>query len=73
MIVLVVGTLTYVVEGPANRFTSIPTSVYWAITSMTTVGFGDITPETDMGWLIAFAMMPLGWGTLAVPAGIVTA
>lgn len=73
MIVLVVGTLMYVVEGPVNGFTSIPTSVYWAITTMTTVGFGDITPKTDLGRLIASAMMLLGWGTLAVPTGIVTA
>ena len=73
MIVLVIGTLMYVVEGPANGFTSIPTSVYWAITTMTTVGFGDITPKTDFGRLIASAMMLLGWGTLAVPTGIVTA
>jgi voltage-gated potassium channel len=73
MIVLVVGTLMYVVEGPANGFTSIPTSVYWAITTMTTVGFGDITPKTDLGRLIASIVMLLGWGTLAVPTGIVTA
>jgi len=73
MIVLVIGTLMYVVEGPANGFTSIPTSVYWAITTMTTVGFGDITPQTDFGRLIASVMMLLGWGTLAVPTGIVTA
>lgn len=73
MIVLVFGTLMYVVEGPANGFTSIPTSVYWAVTTMTTVGFGDITPKTDLGRMIASAMMLLGWGTLAVPTGIVTA
>ena len=73
MIVLVMGTLMYVVEGPANGFTNIPTSVYWAITTMTTVGFGDITPKTDLGRLIASVMMLLGWGTLAVPTGIVTA
>jgi len=73
MIVLVMGTLMYVVEGPANGFTSIPTSVYWAITTMTTVGFGDIIPKTDLGRLIASVMMLLGWGTLAVPTGIVTA
>jgi len=73
MIVLVIGTVMYVVEGPANGFTSIPTSVYWAITTMTTVGFGDITPKTDLGRLIASLMMLLGWGTLAVPTGIVTA
>ena len=73
MIVLVIGTLMYVVEGPANGFTSIPTSVYWAISTVTTVGFGDITPKTDLGRLIASMMMLLGWGTLAVPTGIVTA
>ena len=73
MIVLVMGTLMYVIEGPANGFTSIPIAVYWAITTMTTVGFGDITPKTDLGRLMASAMMLLGWGTLAVPTGIVTA
>ena len=73
MIVLVMGTLMYVVEGPSNGFESIPTAVYWAITTMTTVGFGDITPKTDMGRFIASVMMLLGWGTLAVPTGIVTA
>ncbi|OIN90822.1 MAG: ion transporter [Comamonadaceae bacterium CG1_02_60_18] len=73
MIVLVIGTLMYVVEGPENGYTSIPVSIYWAITTMTTVGFGDITPKTDLGRMIASAMMLLGWGTLAVPTGIVTA
>jgi voltage-gated potassium channel len=73
MIVLVIGTLMYVVEGPANGFTSIPTAVYWAVTTMTTVGFGDITPKTDLGRFIASFIMLLGWGTLAVPTGIVTA
>jgi voltage-gated potassium channel len=72
MIVVIMGTLMYVIEGPANGFTSVPTSVYWAITTMTTVGFGDITPKTDLGRLIASVMMLLGWGTLAVPTGIVT-
>jgi voltage-gated potassium channel len=73
MINLVMGTLMYVIEGPGNGFTNIPTSVYWAITTMTTVGFGDITPKTDWGRIIASAMMLTGWGTLAVPTGIVTA
>ncbi len=73
MVVLVLGTLLYVVEGPQHGFTDIPTSVYWAITTITTVGFGDITPKTDIGRLIASVMMLLGWGTLAVPTGIVTA
>jgi len=73
MVVLIMGTVMYVVEGPANGFTSIPTSVYWAISTVTTVGFGDITPKTDLGRLISSFMMLLGWGTLAVPTGIVTA
>ena len=73
MLVLILGTVMYVVEGPGNGFTSIPTSVYWAITTVTTVGFGDITPKTDLGRFIASFMMLLGWGTLAVPTGIVTA
>lgn len=73
MIVLVIGTMMYVVEGPAHGYTSIPTAVYWAITTMTTVGFGDITPKTDLGRFVASMMMLLGWGTLAVPTGIVTA
>jgi voltage-gated potassium channel len=73
MIDLVLGTLMYVVEGPEHGFKDIPTSVYWAITTMTTVGFGDITPRTDLGRTIASLMMLLGWGTLAVPTGIVTA
>ena len=72
MIVLIMGTLMYVIEGPQHGFTSIPTAAYWAITTMTTVGFGDITPKTDAGRFIASVMMLLGWGTLAVPTGIVT-
>jgi voltage-gated potassium channel len=73
MVVLVMGTLMYVVEGPENGFDSIPVGVYWAITTMTTVGFGDVTPKTDLGRFIASLMMLMGWGTLAVPTGIVSA
>jgi voltage-gated potassium channel len=73
MIDLVMGTLMYVVEGPEHGFTDIPTSVYWAVTTMTTVGFGDIAPKTDLGRFISSVMMLVGWGTLAVPTGIVTA
>lgn len=73
MVVLVAGTLMYLVEGPTNGFTSIPTAIYWAISTMTTVGFGDITPKTDLERAIASLMMLLGWGVLAVPTGIVTA
>ena len=73
MIQVTMSTLMYVVEGPSNGFTSIPTSVYWGITAMTTVGFGDIVPKTDLGRAIASVMMLLGWSVLAVPTGIVTA
>ncbi len=73
MVVLILGTLLYVVEGPEHGFTDIPTSMYWAVTTITTVGFGDITPKTDLGRLISSVIMLLGWGTLAVPTGIVTA
>jgi voltage-gated potassium channel len=73
MVVLVMGTLMYVVEGPVHGFTSIPVGIYWAISTMTTVGFGDIVPKTDIGRFIASVMMMLGWGVLAVPTGIVSA
>ena len=72
-LVIVMGSIMYVVEGPENGFTSIPTSIYWAITTVTTVGFGDITAKTPLGQFIASCMMFIGWGTLAVPTGIVTA
>ncbi|MFT3859166.1 MAG: ion transporter [Aquabacterium sp.] len=72
MVVLVMGSVMYLVEGPTNGFTSIPTAMYWAVSTMTTVGFGDITPKTDAGRFIASLMMMLGWGVLAVPTGIVT-
>lgn len=73
LVVLLLGTMMYVVEGPENGFTSIPTGVYWAITAVTTVGFGDLVPKTDAGRLIASVMMLIGWGTLAVPTGIISA
>ncbi|WP_459618771.1 ion transporter [Bordetella sp. 2513F-2] len=71
-IVLVMGTVMYVVEGPDRGFTSIPAGVYWAISTLATVGFGDITPQTGLGRFLASIMMLLGWGVLAVPTGIVT-
>ena len=73
MSVVLIGTLMYLIEGPDNGFTSIPIGVYWAITTVTTVGFGDITPKTDLGRTLASLSMLLGWGILAVPTGIVTA
>ena len=73
MVVLLMGTLMYLVEGPENGFTSIPICIYWAITTMTTVGFGDLAPKTDIGRFIASLQMLLGWGILAVPTGNVSA
>jgi voltage-gated potassium channel len=73
LVVLVSGTLMYVIEGPQHGFTSIPVAMYWAVSTMTTVGFGDLVPKTDLGRLIASVMMLSGWGVLAVPTGIVTA
>jgi len=70
---VVMGSVMYVVEGPQSGFANIPVSVYWAITTMTTVGFGDIVPTTGLGRSIASLMMLIGWGTLAVPTGIVSA
>jgi voltage-gated potassium channel len=70
--VLVLGSLMYLVEGPENGFTSIPRSVYWAIVTLTTVGYGDITPHTVAGQLLASLVMILGYGIIAVPTGIVT-
>lgn len=73
LVVCVMGTIMYVVEGPENGFANVPVSIYWAISTMTTVGFGDITPKTGLGRFIASLMMLVGWGTLAVPTGIVSA
>jgi voltage-gated potassium channel len=71
--VVILGTLLYVVEGAENGFTSVPTSIYWAISTVTTTGFGDIAPKTDIGRFITSIMMMFGWGILAVPTGIVSA
>jgi len=72
-VVLIVGTLMYLIEGPENGFTSIPTSIYWAIVTMTTVGYGDISPQTPGGQLLAGLLMIAGYAIIAVPTGIVTA
>ncbi|HET8724551.1 MAG TPA: ion transporter [Anaeromyxobacteraceae bacterium] len=71
-LVLVLGSLMYLVEGPENGFTSIPRSIYWAIVTLTTVGYGDITPHTVLGQVVAALAMILGYGIIAVPTGIVT-
>jgi len=73
MLILILGTVMYVIEGPESGFTSIPMAMYWATVTITTVGYGDITPHTHLGKAIASFMMLLGWGILAVPTGIVSA
>jgi len=72
-IVIVVGTLMYLIEGPENGFTSIPRGVYWGIVTMTTVGYGDIAPRTVVGQALAALVMILGYGIIAVPTGIFSA
>lgn len=72
-IVVIVGALMYLIEGPASGFTSIPAGVYWAVVTLTTVGFGDVTPRTPLGQTLATAVMIMGYGIIAVPTGIVTA
>ena len=72
-IVTVVGSMMYVVEGEENGFVDIPTSIYWAIVTMTTVGYGDLSPKTGLGKFLASIVMILGYGIIAVPTGIVTA
>ncbi len=71
-IVVIIGSLMYLIEGEANGFTSIPVSIYWAIVTMTTVGYGDIAPQTALGKILASAIMIMGYGIIAVPTGIVT-
>lgn len=71
-LVVILGSVIYLVEGPENGFTSIPQSIYWAIVTITTVGYGDIAPATPLGKVIASFVMLLGYGIIAVPTGIVT-
>jgi voltage-gated potassium channel len=71
-VTIINGTLMYLIEGPANGFTSIPKSIYWAIVTLTTVGYGDIAPHTPLGQFIASLIMILGYGIIAIPTGIVT-
>lgn len=74
MMVIVLGSLMYFIEGGADSgFTSIPRSIYWAIVTLTTVGYGDIAPATAIGQFIAAVVMIMGYGVLAVPTGIVSA
>ncbi|MGB1891313.1 MAG: ion transporter [Candidatus Latescibacterota bacterium] len=72
-IVVIVGAMMYLIEGRENGFTSIPRSIYWAIVTITTVGYGDIAPQTNVGQAVAAFLMITGYAILAVPTGIVTA
>jgi len=72
-IILIFGTLMYLIEGEQNGFTSIPKSVYWAIVTMTTVGYGDIVPQTIFGQVLSSIIMLTGYGIIAVPTGLVAA
>ena len=71
-LVTIFGAFIYLVEDPQNGFTSIPKSIYWAIVTLTTVGYGDISPQTVLGQLISSVIMIIGYGIIAVPTGIVT-
>ncbi|WP_242132974.1 ion transporter [Aestuariivivens marinum] len=73
IVAIILGTIMYLIEGEANGFTNIPKSVYWCIVTLTTVGFGDIAPQTPLGQFIASLVMILGYGIIAVPTGIVSA
>lgn len=72
-LVVIFGALMYLIEGPDNGFTSIPRSMYWAIVTMTTVGFGDITPHTTLGQMLTSVIMLVGYSIIAVPTGIFAA
>ena len=72
MIVIIVGSFMYIIEGEENGFTSIPRSIYWAIVTLTTVGYGDISPQTDFGQFISSLVMIIGYSIIAVPTGIIT-
>ena len=72
-LVTIIGSIMYVIEGESNGFTSIPRSIYWAIVTITTVGYGDISPQTGLGQFIASLAMIIGYATIAVPTGIISA
>lgn len=71
-LVVIFGTIMYLIEGETNGFTSIPVSIYWAIVTLTTVGYGDISPTTGMGRFLASIVMIMGYAIIAVPTGIIT-
>lgn len=71
--VVIIGSVMYLVEGKENGFTSIPKSIYWAVVTLTTVGYGDLSPSTPLGQFLAMIVMLMGYSIIAVPTGIVTA
>jgi len=71
-VVVIVGSLMYLIEGPENGFTSIPRGIYWSIVTLTTVGYGDITPATPLGQALSALIMIMGYAIIAVPTGIIT-
>ncbi|MEZ0482954.1 ion transporter [Fibrella aquatica] len=73
LLVVIIGSMMYIVEGEEHGFDSIPTSIYWAIVTLTTVGYGDLSPQTPLGKALASLVMIMGYGIIAVPTGIVTA
>lgn len=73
VLVTIIGSLMYLIEGEESHFTSIPAGIYWAIVTLTTVGYGDLAPQTALGRFLAAVVMILGYGIIAVPTGIVTA
>jgi voltage-gated potassium channel len=72
IVTVIVGSLMYLIEGPASGFSSIPQSVYWAVVTLTTVGYGDVAPAGPLGKALAATLMIMGYGIIAVPTGIVT-
>ena len=73
LIVILLGTLMYIVEGQKNGFENIPKSIYWSVVTLTTVGYGNVVPVTTFGKFLASIIMILGYGIIAVPTGIVSA
>ncbi len=71
-VTIIVGTLMFLIEGPEHGYTSIPKSMYWAVVTLTTVGYGDISPQTPLGQFCATVLMLMGYGIIAVPTGIVS-
>ena len=71
-LVTIMGTLMYLIEGPAHGFKDIPVSIYWAIVTITTVGYGDVSPQSPLGQFVASILMIMGYGIIAVPTGIVS-